>query len=82
MNGVRMDYMMEKIVVVVLQFLFLSINQKYLLIQLAKQQPAVPATEQPAIVPPPQMAGAGGRGGGGRFGPGGAGGSEEATVQW
>jgi hypothetical protein len=40
----------------------------------AKTQPTAPtATDQPAIVPPPQMAGAGGRGGGGRFGQGGAG---------
>lgn len=34
------------------------------------KQPAVPANDQAAIVPPPQMAGAGGRGGG-RFGQGG-----------
>ena len=39
----------------------------------AANQPAVPATEQPTILPPPQMAGAGGRGGGGRVGPGGGG---------
>jgi photosystem II stability/assembly factor-like uncharacterized protein len=39
----------------------------------AAKKPAIPATEQAAIVPPPQMAGAGGRGGGGRGGPGGAG---------
>ena len=42
----------------------------------AAKQPVVPAAEQAAIVPPPQMAGAGGRGGGGRFGQaGGSGGS-------
>jgi photosystem II stability/assembly factor-like uncharacterized protein len=49
-----------------------------------RSQPAVAATEQAAIVPPPQMAGAGGRGGGGagRFGAGGpgAGGRGDSAI--